>query len=91
MLIETKQMMPITRLQKELTRTVRELADSGNEVYIVKNNTMESVLVSYYEYEHLKDIEEIFEQLEIKSMLDIRLSGYDQRKNVLWENIKEDV
>jgi hypothetical protein len=38
MLIETRQMVPITRLQKELTQTVRELSDSGNPVYILKNN-----------------------------------------------------
>jgi hypothetical protein len=34
MLVETKQMVPITRLQKELTQTVRKLSDSGNAVYI---------------------------------------------------------
>jgi hypothetical protein len=31
MLVETKQMMPITRLQKELTQTVRNLSNSGNK------------------------------------------------------------
>jgi PHD/YefM family antitoxin component YafN of YafNO toxin-antitoxin module len=50
MLIETKQMVPITRLQKELTKRVRELSDSGKAVYILKNNNMEAVLLSYDEY-----------------------------------------
>jgi PHD/YefM family antitoxin component YafN of YafNO toxin-antitoxin module len=90
MLIETKQMIPITRLQKELTRTVRELSDSGKAVYILKNNNMEAVLLSYSEYEYLKNIEEIFEQLEIKTMVEKRLEKYDSRNNTSWENIREE-
>jgi hypothetical protein len=36
MLAETKQMIPIARLQKELVRTVRELSDSGKAAYYSK-------------------------------------------------------
>jgi PHD/YefM family antitoxin component YafN of YafNO toxin-antitoxin module len=91
MLVETKQMVPITRLQKELTQTVRELSDSGKAVYILKNNHMEAVLLSYDEYEYLKNIEEIFEQLEIKNMVEKRLKKYNPKNNVPWENIKEEI
>jgi PHD/YefM family antitoxin component YafN of YafNO toxin-antitoxin module len=91
MLIETKQMIPITRLQKELTRAVRELSDSGKAVYILKNNNMEAVLLSYDEYEYLKNIEEIFEQLEIKDMVEKRLRKYDPGHNISWEKIKEKI
>jgi PHD/YefM family antitoxin component YafN of YafNO toxin-antitoxin module len=90
MLIETKQMVPITRLQKELTQTVRELSDSGKAVYILKNNNMEAVLLSYDEYEYLKNIEEMFEQFEIKSMVEKRLEKYDPKKNISWEKIREE-
>jgi PHD/YefM family antitoxin component YafN of YafNO toxin-antitoxin module len=45
-------MLPITQLKKELTQTVRELPDSGKAVYILKNNNMEAVLLSYDEYEY---------------------------------------
>jgi PHD/YefM family antitoxin component YafN of YafNO toxin-antitoxin module len=89
MLVETKQMVPITRLQKELTQTVRELSDSGKAVYILKNNNMEAVLLSYDEYEYLKNIEEIFEHFEIKNMVEKRLEKYDPRNNISWENIRE--
>jgi PHD/YefM family antitoxin component YafN of YafNO toxin-antitoxin module len=91
MLIDTKQMIPITRLQKELTRTVRELSNSGKAVYILKNNNMEAVLLSYEEYEHLKNIEETVEQLEIKNMVGKRLEKYDPANNISWENIREEV
>jgi PHD/YefM family antitoxin component YafN of YafNO toxin-antitoxin module len=91
MLVETKQMVPITRLQKELTQTVRELSDSGKAVYILKNNNMEAVLLSYEEYEHLKNIEEIFEQFEIKDMVEKRLRKYDPQNNISWEKIREEI
>jgi PHD/YefM family antitoxin component YafN of YafNO toxin-antitoxin module len=89
MLVETSQMVPITRLQKELTQTVRDLTNSGNPVYILKNNHMEAVLLPYQEYEHLKEIEEMFEQFEIKNMIETRMGKYHPKKNVSWENIRE--
>ena len=88
MLIETEQMIPITRLQKELTQTVRNLSDSGKTVYILKNNNMEAVLLSFQEYEYLKGIEEIFERLEIKNLVDTRMKNYNSSKNVSWEKIR---
>jgi PHD/YefM family antitoxin component YafN of YafNO toxin-antitoxin module len=91
MLVETKQMVPITRLQRELTQTVRKLSDSGKAVYILKNNNMEAVLLSYQEYEYLKKLEEIFEQYEIKNIIEIRMEKYNSKNNVSWKNIKEDV
>ena len=90
MLVEARQMIPITRLQKELTRTVRDLSDSGKAVYILKNNNMEAVLLSYQEYEYLKEIEEIFEQYEIKNIIETRLQKYNPKNNVSWESIRED-
>ena len=91
MLVETKQMLPITRLQKELTQTVRKISDSGKPVYILKNNNMEAVLLSYHEYEYLREIEEIFEQFEIKNVIETRLGKYNPKNNIPWEKIREDI
>ena len=90
MLVEQRQMIPITRLQKELTQTVRNLSNTGKAVYVLKNNNMEAVLLSYQEYEYLKEIEEMYEQLEIKNMVDKRLEKYDPKKNISWKNLKEE-
>ena len=87
MLVETRQMIPITKLQKELTQTVRDLSDSGKAVYILKNNNMEAVLLSYQEYEHLREIEEVYEQFEIKNMIDVRMESYNPKKNVPWDKM----
>jgi len=91
MLVETKQMMPITRLQKELTQTVRKLSDSRKAIYILKNNNMEAVLLSYQEYEYLKNLEEIVEQYEIKKMVETRMEKYNPKNNISWEKIKEEI
>jgi hypothetical protein len=52
---------------------------------------MEAVLLSYQEYEHLKKLEEIFEQYEIKKMIETRMKKYNPKNNVSWENIKEEI
>lgn len=91
MLVETKQMVPVTKLQKELTRTIRHLSNSGKAVYILKNNNMEAVLLSYREYEYLKNLEETIEQYEIKTMLNTRMEKYNPQNNVSWESVKEEV
>jgi len=90
MLIETEQMIPITKLQKELTQTVRELSDSGKPVYILKNNNMEAVLLSYSEYDYLKNIADTFEQFQIKNVIEDRMKKYNPKKNISWEAIRED-
>ncbi|MCL2213709.1 MAG: type II toxin-antitoxin system Phd/YefM family antitoxin [Treponema sp.] len=88
MLVEPKQMVPITRLQKELTQTVRTLSSTGEAVYILKNNNMEAVLLSFKEYEYLKEIEEIYERYEIKKIIDKRMETYNPKNNVSWKKIK---
>lgn len=89
MLVESDKIIPITRLQKELTQTVRELADTGEPVYILKNNNMEAVMLTFEEYKHLSDLEEMFEYFEVKDMLDERLRNYLQERNLDWNSIKE--
>jgi PHD/YefM family antitoxin component YafN of YafNO toxin-antitoxin module len=55
----------------------------------MKNNNMEAVLLSYSEYEHLQKIAEVFEQMEIKNMLENRLKKYNPKNNLSWNDIKE--
>ena len=89
MLVESSRIMPITRLQKELTQTVRELSDSGEPVYILKNNNMEAVIVPFEEYEYLANLEEAFEYFEIDEMLKKRLGSYNKENIVDWNSIRE--
>jgi len=89
MLVESDRIIPITRLQKELTQTVRELTDTGEPVYILKNNNMEAVILTFDEYKHLSDLEEMFEYFELKDMIDARLKNYAVERNVDWNSIKD--
>jgi PHD/YefM family antitoxin component YafN of YafNO toxin-antitoxin module len=89
MLVESSRIIPITKLQKELTQTVRELSDSGEPVFILKNNNMEAVIVPFEEYEYLAKLEDIFEHFEIDDMIKSRLSNYNVENNIDWNEIKE--
>jgi PHD/YefM family antitoxin component YafN of YafNO toxin-antitoxin module len=88
MLVDSDRIVPITRLQKELTQKVRELSESGKPVYILKNNNMEAVIVTFEEYEHLMDLEEMFEYFEIGEIIKDRIDKYDPKDNVTWQSIK---
>ena len=88
MLVESKRIVPITRLQKELTQTVRELSETGEPVYILKNNNMEAVMVPFEEYEYLMNLEEMFEYFEIHGMLEQRLKKYDASNSIEWSTLK---
>jgi len=90
MLVETRRIMPITRLQRELTQTVRDISETGEPVYIVKNNTMEAVMVPFEEYEYLATLEEMFEYYEIDDVVQKRSDAYDPRKNIRWSELRED-
>jgi len=89
MLVESERIVPITRLQKELTQTVRELSETGEPVYILKNNNMEAVMVPFEEYEYLMNLEEMFEYFEINEMVEKRIKNYDEANSIEWSTIKE--
>lgn len=90
MLVETTQMMPITRLQKELTQTVRRVSEKNESVYILKNNNMEAVMIPFRQYEYFSMLEEAFERLEIAQDIKARMKHYDASKSVSWESIREE-
>jgi hypothetical protein len=50
---------------------------------------MEAVILTFDEYKHLADLEEMFEYFEVKDMLDERMKNYNTTKNVNWSSIKE--
>lgn len=89
MLIETEKMLPVTRLQKELTQRLREVSRSGEPLYVLRNNEMAAVIVSAEEYEMLKQAEDILEHFEIAETVGKRLRGHDRHKNIPWEKIKK--
>jgi PHD/YefM family antitoxin component YafN of YafNO toxin-antitoxin module len=90
MLVETSQMMPITKLQKELTQTVRKVSEGNESIYILKNNNMEAVMIPFQQYEYLSMLEEVFERLEIAQNIKDRMKHYDASKNISWDSIRED-
>ena len=60
-------------------------------MYILKNNSMEAVMLSFSEYEYLRELEEVIEQFEIKTEIDKRLLNYNRADNISWETLREDI
>ena len=89
MLVDTDKLIPVTKLQRELTQKLKEVSETGEPVYVLRNNEMAAVIVSAEEYELLRQAEEILEHLEIAENIDKRLKGHDRSKNIPWERIKK--
>ncbi len=87
--IDSGRMISVTKLQKELTRRIREVSSSGDALYVLKNNEMEAVIMSPGEYEYLTDLNDMIEQIEIGDMIKKRLKNYSRIKNVGWDELKK--
>lgn len=89
MLVNSEKMIAIGKLQKELTQRLREVSDTGEPLYILRNNEMAAVILSADEYEVLKQAEDILEHFEIAEMVKQRLKGHGRSRNIPWEKIKK--
>ena len=89
MFVDTEKMIPVTRLQRELTQRLKEVSETGEPVYVLRNNEMAAVIVSAEEYELLTQADEILEHLEIAGKIEKRLKGHDRSMNIPWERIRK--
>jgi prevent-host-death family protein len=89
MLVNTEKMIPVTKLQRHLTQRLREVHETGEPLFILRNNEMAAVILSTGEYELLKQAEDILEHFEIAETVEKRLKGYDRSKNISWNKIKK--
>ncbi|MBI4710648.1 MAG: type II toxin-antitoxin system Phd/YefM family antitoxin [Nitrospirae bacterium] len=89
MLVNTEKMIPVTKLQKELTQKLREVSASQEPLYVLRNNTVAAVILSAEEYELLKEAEDLIEHLEIADTIENRLKGYNRSQNIPWKKIKK--
>lgn len=88
MLLDTDRMIPITKLQKELPKRIREIAEGGSPLYVLKNNEMEAVMLAPAEYEYLMNLSELIEQYEINDVIIKRMKNYKRSKNIKWQDLK---
>jgi len=88
MLVETDRMIPVTKLQKELTKRVRDISEGGSPLFVLKNNEMEAVILSPAEYEYLMNLSELIEQYEIHDVIVKRMKNYKRSKNVKWDDLR---
>jgi len=89
MLLNTDKMISITKLQRELTQKMRDVSETKEPLYVLRNNEGEAVIVSSDEYAALKEMEEVLEHFEIYEMIQKRMKHYDPSRNVTLDEIKK--
>jgi prevent-host-death family protein len=89
MMVNSDKMIPVTKLQRELTQRLRKVQETGEPLFVLRNNEMTAVILSTEEYELLKQAEDLVEYLEISDVVENRLKGHDRSKNIPWEKIKK--
>jgi prevent-host-death family protein len=82
-------MIPVTRLQRELTKVLREISESEEPLYVLKNNEVNFVILPAKKYETLSRMEELMEHYEVADMIEERLKDYNRVSNVPWNDIKK--
>ena len=88
MLVETDRMIPVTKLQKELTKRFRDISEGRSPLFILKNNEVEAVILAPAEYEYLMNLSELIEQYEINDVIVKRMKNYKRSKNVKWNDLR---
>jgi prevent-host-death family protein len=88
MLLDTNKMISITKLQRELTQKMRDVSETKEPLYVLRNNEVEAVIVSSDEYATLKEMEEVLEHFEIYEMIQKRMKHYDPSRNVTLDEIR---
>ena len=88
MLVNSEKMISVGKLQRELTQKLREVSDTGEPLYVLKNNTLTVVILSPEEYEFFKEAEGLLEHLEIAETIKKRLKGHDRSKNIPWDKVR---
>jgi PHD/YefM family antitoxin component YafN of YafNO toxin-antitoxin module len=89
MLIDTNKMISVTRLQRELTKKMRDVSETKEPLFVLRNNEVAAVMVPPDEYRALKDLEEVLEHFEIYEMVQARMKNYDSSQNVTLEEVRE--
>jgi PHD/YefM family antitoxin component YafN of YafNO toxin-antitoxin module len=90
MFVNTENMISVTELQKVLLKKLKEVSETNEPLYILRNNQVAAVVLSSEEYRMLQEAEEILEHFEIADMAEKRLKHYDPSKNVSWKKIKKE-
>ncbi len=91
MLIDSKKVISVTKLQRELTKQLRDVVSDGEALYVTKNSNIETVVIPMAEYERLKEIDEYIEDMEIWHMVEERMKNYDPSKSISWDELKDEL
>jgi PHD/YefM family antitoxin component YafN of YafNO toxin-antitoxin module len=89
MLVNTDRMIPVAKLQRELTKRLREITKTEEPLYVLRNNEIGYVILPAHKYEIFRQVDELLEHDEIAELIEKRLKGHDRAKNVSWDDMKK--
>jgi PHD/YefM family antitoxin component YafN of YafNO toxin-antitoxin module len=89
MIVNTDNMISVTKLQRELMKKLKEVSETKEPLYVLRNNEVAVVMLSPEEYNLLQEAEELLEHLGVADAVEKRLAGHDPSKNIPWQKIRE--
>jgi PHD/YefM family antitoxin component YafN of YafNO toxin-antitoxin module len=86
--VQKNKTISVAELQRELTRKLRAVSRTKEPLFVLNKDEVTAVVMSPDEYAALKDVEEVFEHLEIYEMVRERMKHYDPTQNISLEEIR---
>jgi PHD/YefM family antitoxin component YafN of YafNO toxin-antitoxin module len=89
MIVNTDKMVSVTQLQRELAKKLRDVPETKEPLFVMRNNRVAAVMLSPGEYAALKDMEEVLEHFKIFEMVRQRMEHHDPSQAISLEALKE--
>ncbi|MFA6662450.1 MAG: type II toxin-antitoxin system Phd/YefM family antitoxin [Bacilli bacterium] len=63
--LNRKRLVPISDISNSFSKYFRKLKEQSEPLFIMKNNSIEAVMLNVDDYEHLLEVQEMYEELQL--------------------------
>jgi len=63
--LNRKRLVPISDISNSFSKYFRKLKEHSEPLFIMKNNSIEAVMLNVDDYEHLLEVQEMYEELQL--------------------------
>ena len=63
--LNRKRLVPISDISNSFSKYFRKLKEHSEPLFIIKNNSIEAVMLNVDDYEHLLEVQEMYEELQL--------------------------
>jgi PHD/YefM family antitoxin component YafN of YafNO toxin-antitoxin module len=68
--VSRKNLVPISDISNRFSKYFRKVKEQPDPIYIMKNNSIEAVMLNVNEYEHLLEVQDLYSEVQ---MIDVAL------------------